>query len=215
MATKHASLPRKQRSLGFSLIEARSSSPWPPSSPPRAVPSLVDFIDGRRSTPSPPRSPPTCSSCAPKRSPATSRCASASTRRPAGTCWVVHTGAAAQCRCDDAPPAVCTGGAREIKTVILGAVDRVSVQANVASIAFDPMHGTSTPTGTLRLIDRRGRAVHHVVNVMGRVRSCTPPASRLARLLNLDLETDMHKALRSRSLRPAVARAAASPWSRC
>ena len=36
------------------------------------------------------------------------------------------------------------------------------------------MHGTSTPTGTLRLVDSRGRAVHHVVNVMGRVRSCTP-----------------------------------------
>jgi type IV fimbrial biogenesis protein FimT len=36
------------------------------------------------------------------------------------------------------------------------------------------MHGTSTPTGTLRLVGGRGRAVHHVVNVMGRVRSCTP-----------------------------------------
>ena len=48
------------------------------------------------------------------------------------------------------------------------------MRANVASIAFDPLHGTSTPTGTLRLVDGRGRAVHHVVNVMGRVRSCTP-----------------------------------------
>ena len=41
---------------------------------------------------------------------------------------------------------------------------------------FDPLHGTSTPTGTLRLVDAGGRAVHHVVNVMGRVRSCSPPA---------------------------------------
>jgi type IV fimbrial biogenesis protein FimT len=93
---------------------------------------------------------------------------------PGGTCWVIHTGAAAQCRCVESPPAVCSGGALEIKTVVLGASDRVGVAANVASIAFDPMHGTSTPTGTLRLVDARGRAVHHVVNVMGRVRSCSP-----------------------------------------
>ena len=119
------------------------------------------------------RSPPMCSSCAPKRSRATSRSESASTSA-GGTCWVVHTGLAAQCRCGDAAPAVCSGGAVEIKTVVLAAADRVSVRSNVASIAFDPMHGTSTPTGTLRLVDRTGRAVHHVVNVMGRVRSCTP-----------------------------------------
>ena len=74
----------------------------------------------------------------------------------------------------------------EIKTVVLAAADRVSVGANVASIAFDPLHGTSTPTGTLRLVDAGGRAVHHVVNVMGRVRSCTPDRrAGLARLLNL------------------------------
>ena len=90
------------------------------------------------------------------------------------TCWVVHTGLAAQCGCSGAGPAVCTGGASEIKTVNLGATDRVVVQANVGSILFDPLHGTSTPTGTLRVVDPRGRAVHHIVNVMGRVRSCSP-----------------------------------------
>ena len=30
------------------------------------------------------------------------------------------------------------------------------------------------PTGTLRVLGSQGRAVHHVINVMGRVRSCTP-----------------------------------------
>ena len=58
--------------------------------------------------------------------------------------------------------------------MVLPAGERVRVTANVGSIAFDPLHGTSTPTGTLRLVDARGRAVHHIVNVMGRVRSCTP-----------------------------------------
>jgi type IV fimbrial biogenesis protein FimT len=91
------------------------------------------------------------------------------------TCWVVHTGAAAQCSCaGGSGPAVCTGGANEIKTVVLGAAERVTVQANVASMLFDPLHGTATPAGTLRLVDGNGRAIHHIVNVMGRVRSCTP-----------------------------------------
>jgi type IV fimbrial biogenesis protein FimT len=54
------------------------------------------------------------------------------------------------------------------------ASDRVLVQANVASILFDPMHGTSTPTGTVRVIGSNGRELRHVVNVMGRVRTCSP-----------------------------------------
>jgi type IV fimbrial biogenesis protein FimT len=48
------------------------------------------------------------------------------------------------------------------------------VQGNVASILFDPLHGTSTPTGTLKIVGDSGRAVHHVVNIMGRVRTCSP-----------------------------------------
>ena len=92
----------------------------------------------------------------------------------AATCWIVHTGTAAQCTCSAEGPAVCSAGALEIKTVAFSVTDRVRVEANVASIVFDPLHGTSTPTGTLRLTDPRGRAVHHIVNVMGRVRSCSP-----------------------------------------
>jgi type IV fimbrial biogenesis protein FimT len=71
-------------------------------------------------------------------------------------------------------PAVCTGRATEIKTVQLPTTERIALLANVGSIAFDPLHGTSTPTGTLRLVAPNGRAIHHVVNVMGRVRSCAP-----------------------------------------
>jgi type IV fimbrial biogenesis protein FimT len=92
------------------------------------------------------------------------------------TCWIVHSGGAADCRCT-AEGAVCVGGALAIKSVVLPGSQRVAVSGNVASIAFDPLHGTSTPTGTLRLTDARGRAVHHVVNVLGRVRSCSPGAA--------------------------------------
>ena len=89
------------------------------------------------------------------------------------TCWIVHTGAPADCSCA-AAAAACSGEALAIKSVVLPNSERVAVSGNVGSIAFDPLHGTSTPTGTLRLTGARGRAVHHIVNVLGRVRSCTP-----------------------------------------
>ncbi|HSC62570.1 MAG TPA: GspH/FimT family pseudopilin [Caldimonas sp.] len=90
------------------------------------------------------------------------------------TCWIVHSGASADCRCSDGAGAVCGGSARLVTGVVLADRERVGVTGNVASIAFDPLHGTSTPTGTLRIVGARGGAVHHVVNVVGRVRSCSP-----------------------------------------
>jgi type IV fimbrial biogenesis protein FimT len=94
-----------------------------------------------------------------------------------GRCYVVHTGDAAKCNCDTPGSAQCSGDARQIKTVVLPASGRVDLQSNVASVLFDPLHGTSSPTGTLRLLGANDRAVHHVINIMGRVRSCSPLAS--------------------------------------
>ena len=93
---------------------------------------------------------------------------------PWGSCYVIHTGAADDCRCAASGPAECSGDARALKTVQLPADERIAVRANVTSMLFDPLHGTSTPTATLKVIATSGRAVHHVVNVMGRVRSCSP-----------------------------------------
>ena len=90
------------------------------------------------------------------------------------SCYVAHTGLSAQCTCAATGPAQCSGDAEQIKTVVLPVAQRVSVAANVGSVLFDPLHGTSTPTGTLRILGTQGRAVHHVINVMGRVRSCSP-----------------------------------------
>ena len=90
------------------------------------------------------------------------------------SCYVAHTGLSAQCSCAGTGPAQCSGDAEQIKTVVLPTNQRVSVQANVGSVLFDPLHGTSTPTGTVRVLGTQGRAVHHVINVMGRVRSCSP-----------------------------------------
>jgi type IV fimbrial biogenesis protein FimT len=91
-----------------------------------------------------------------------------------GSCYVLHSGLAKLCSCAGDGPAQCSGDAREIKTVVLPARDHIRVQGNVASILFDPLHGTSTPAGTLKVVADSGRAVHHVVNIMGRVRTCSP-----------------------------------------
>ena len=95
----------------------------------------------------------------------------------AGSCYVIHSGAANDCDCNTAGPAHCSGDAREIKTVTIATADRIALQANVGSVLFDPLHGTSSPTGTLRVTGTRGRAIHQVINIMGRVRSCSPLAS--------------------------------------
>lgn len=91
-----------------------------------------------------------------------------------GSCYVVHTGSGGQCRCNASAAATCTGQAREIKSVELPASQGVTLAANTASVLFDPLHGTSSPAATVRIFGRQGRAIHHVINVMGRVRSCTP-----------------------------------------
>lgn len=90
----------------------------------------------------------------------------------AAACYVVHTGGAAACRCGDGGPAVCDAGTTQIRTVRWGASERIELQANRTSILFDPQHGTASPAATLRVVGTDGRAIHHVVNLMGRVRSC-------------------------------------------
>ena len=95
----------------------------------------------------------------------------------AAACYVVHTGSAGQCQCNASGPAHCEGDAQAIKTVALDSDQRVSLQANVATMVFDPLHGTATPTAMLRITGTQGRAVHQVVNIMGRVRSCSPQAA--------------------------------------
>lgn len=95
---------------------------------------------------------------------------------PAGqSCYVLHTGAAGACRCEGTgEAATCDAGALALRTVRWSAADRVAITSNTASLVFDPLHGTVSPTATLRVTGADGRAIHHVVNVMGRVRSCSP-----------------------------------------
>ena len=95
------------------------------------------------------------------------------------TCYMVHTGPAAQCACGATATAACSGDAELLRSVSLAPTGDVQVRSASKSIAFDPVKGTATPTATLRVEARDGRAIHQVVNLLGRVRSCSP-SGRLA-----------------------------------
>jgi type IV fimbrial biogenesis protein FimT len=91
-----------------------------------------------------------------------------------GTCYMIHTGPAANCSCAGNQAAACTGDAELLRAVALGAASDVQVRSASNSIVFDPVKGTVTPTATFRVEARDGRAIHQVVNLLGRVRSCSP-----------------------------------------
>lgn len=92
-----------------------------------------------------------------------------------GSCYVLHTGSAGACSCTAAGEApVCSAGVEALRHAHYRAGLPVRLQSNSASIAFEPHQGTVTPTATVRVVGRSGQAVHQIVNVMGRVRSCSP-----------------------------------------
>jgi type IV fimbrial biogenesis protein FimT len=96
---------------------------------------------------------------------------------PSGSCYVLHTGRADACSCmtDDSGPARCDDGASEVKTVRWSTDDtQVRLHATRPSVLFDPVDGTSTPTTALEITNLSGQSLRHVVNVMGRVRTCAP-----------------------------------------
>ena len=93
------------------------------------------------------------------------------------TCEVVHTGSTADCNCDAAGVAQCVNDAVLIKSNYFSPARGVGLTANVASIRFDQTNGTVSPAGTVRLTANNGSEVRHVVNIMGRVRSCSPNGS--------------------------------------
>jgi type IV fimbrial biogenesis protein FimT len=96
----------------------------------------------------------------------------------AAGCYVLHTGSAQSCTCGTDPAgaaaATCTAGSQALRVAALHETPGVQLQANVGSMAFEPHRGTVTPTATLRLSNARDDRVHLVVNLMGRVRACSP-----------------------------------------
>ena len=93
------------------------------------------------------------------------------------TCYIVHTGSVADCSCTADAAAVCRGDAELLRSVSFPTQGLVQVRSSVRSIVFEPSRGTVTPTATLRVEGRDGRALRQVVNLMGRVRTCSPAGS--------------------------------------
>lgn len=92
----------------------------------------------------------------------------------AGSCYMVHSGSEALCRCDASGIAICRTGATLLRSQHLPIASHIGLTAATSSVMFDAQKGTVTPTATFKLADTRGRAIHQVVNVMGRLRTCSP-----------------------------------------
>ena len=90
-----------------------------------------------------------------------------------GSCYTVHTGAAQACRCQGGGQAQCDAGARLLRLAEQPGAGGITLTPVQRSILFDGGKGTVTPTATIKVTDHDGRAIHQIVNIMGRVRTCT------------------------------------------
>ncbi len=93
------------------------------------------------------------------------------------SCYVVHTGPAAACSCDGQGVAQCNAQGQLLQSAAFDAGGPVRLASTSRSMLFDPDRGTVTPTGTVRLQLASGTALHQIVNIMGRVRACSPQAA--------------------------------------
>lgn len=93
---------------------------------------------------------------------------------PAATCYVVYSGPAGSCRCSADGTAQCRAGGELWRAAGQPPEAGVRILHGGRPLTFDPSKGTVTPTATLVVADADGQAIHQVVNILGRVRSCSP-----------------------------------------
>ncbi|MBI5258319.1 MAG: GspH/FimT family pseudopilin [Burkholderiales bacterium] len=91
-----------------------------------------------------------------------------------GSCYLLHTGNKHQCECIGQGQAKCLGDAKVVRLAEQPLNGGARLTTTDISVAFDPHRGTVTPTATFKVVDKHGNSIHQVVNIMGRVRSCTP-----------------------------------------
>lgn len=90
----------------------------------------------------------------------------------AGSCYVLHTGATGDCTCAGGA-AVCAAGVDALRLAYQPAARGIVISSNVASMRVDPHRHTVSPTATVSVGSRIG-SLRQTVNIMGRVRSCSP-----------------------------------------
>lgn len=91
-----------------------------------------------------------------------------------GSCHVVHTGPARSCSCNMDGGTTCGDQGRTLRSRVHPLNGGVTVQSSASQVGFDGDLATVTPTTTLRLQSKAGRRLNLVVNIVGRIRSCTP-----------------------------------------
>lgn len=96
-----------------------------------------------------------------------------------GTCYVIHTGRADGCPCAPGPATTACPASARIKHVVFEEHAGIRLSSNVRSMLFEP-RGTVTPAATITVHSDRGGSIRHVVNILGRVRSCAVPAAAQA-----------------------------------
>lgn len=92
------------------------------------------------------------------------------------SCYIVHSGPAHACHCSPAGDAVCDPGAMALRASHLDGHRSIGLASNASSMLFDNAIGTVSPTGTIRISAPQAH-LRVVVNIMGRVRVCTPDRS--------------------------------------
>lgn len=91
-------------------------------------------------------------------------------------CYAIHTGGAGDCDCAAGSSGQCTNGAQLLASRRLDGKLPVAISSNSGSLAFSAHFGTVTPTATMRVENAAGDEIRVIVNVTGRVRSCSPTA---------------------------------------
>lgn len=91
-----------------------------------------------------------------------------------GTCYLVYSGPTGSCSCGASGPAQCQGDGVALRAVAQPGSKGVRVLHSGRALVFDAGKGTVTPTATLVVSDDDGLAIHQIVNLMGRTRTCSP-----------------------------------------
>ncbi|MBA3597809.1 MAG: GspH/FimT family pseudopilin [Methylibium sp.] len=98
-----------------------------------------------------------------------------STLPTGASCYVIHTGPESACTCAADGAAECVGAAEPIKAVQAPTGIGVTVNGkSSAAMGYDPVRGTTSPAATINIASAEGIRVRHVVNILGRVRTCVP-----------------------------------------
>jgi Tfp pilus assembly protein FimT len=98
----------------------------------------------------------------------------------ANACYLLHTGARNDCDCAGGQASCPAPGSTVLRAEWLPAGQSLHLSSNVETMQFEHVRGLVTPTGTIEVSLDDGRAIHQVVAITGRVRSCSAGNARFA-----------------------------------